>query len=111
MSAGGKCLKRERKRKKKMQRETGELQSSAEEMSTQTATTFRWFFVALCAQISLFYYKYTYVYTQRHTHIYNMRNAGISYDKVEFKVYELDRRRRTATTHSQQSFSHMPHAL
>lgn len=22
-----------------------------------------------------------------------MRNAGISYDKVEFKVYELDRRR------------------
>lgn len=94
-----------------MQRETRELQSTAEEMSTQSATTFRWFFVALCAQISLFYYKYTYVYTQRHTHIYNMRNAGISYDKVEFKVYELDRRRRTATTHSQQSFSHMPHAL
>lgn len=58
------------KAEKKMQRETGEeeLQSSAEEMSTQSATAFRWFFVALCAQISLFYYKYTYVYTQRYTH-------------------------------------------
>lgn len=52
-----------------------------------------------------------YTHKDTHTHIYNMRNAGISYDKVEFKVYELDGRRRTETTHSQHCLSHLPHAL
>lgn len=41
-----------------------------------------------------------------------MRNAGISYDKVEFKVYELDRRRdHNDDPLTAQLLSHMPHAL
>lgn len=66
-------------------------------MSTQSATAFRWFFVALCAQISLFYYKYTYVYTYTYSTdtatdicIICGTRVSLSYDKVEFKVYELD---------------------
>lgn len=85
MSVHGKCLKNEAKDENEEENES--CKSSAKEMSTHRSA----FHVKSLwlSQIFHFYIISIYIYLYN---IHIIRGTRISHDKVEFKVYELDRR-------------------